>query len=478
MKFLLFGTGDYYGRYKKWFSPDDILVLLDNSPVKQDTYIDGIRVMSPEEGIKLSYDAIVILSFYVKEMKAQLIRLGVAENKIHHFYSLHRLIYRAEIKKPITYYGGGEKVVNVGGIFCPDKILPGGIGKKVLLLSQDLTLGGPAIALYHGAKILSHHGYQVVYGSMTDGPLRKKLLSERISVIIDPNLQIETMENTGWADSFSLIICNTINFHIFLSKRDPWVPVIWWLHDSAFFYDGVDGCVLRNINRTNLWIVAVGPVPKHAFCAMVPDSRVDRLLYGVEDQGGCGAYKKQKDKGGKTRFVTIGYIEWRKGQDILFDAIKMLPKELRQKAEFCLVGQDTSVMAGRLKQDMESMPEITMTGVVDRDEINRIFEEADVLVCPSREDPMPTVAAEAMAYGIPCLVSDAAGTAEYIRDGQDGFVFHSEDTEGLAMKLQWCVEHREELGEIGGRSRQIFDRYFSIDVFEKNLLRLVRGIIS
>lgn len=34
MKFLLFGTGDYYERYKKWFDKEDVLALLDNSDRK------------------------------------------------------------------------------------------------------------------------------------------------------------------------------------------------------------------------------------------------------------------------------------------------------------------------------------------------------------------------------------------------------------------------------------------------------------
>ena len=42
----------------------------------------------------------------------------------------------------------------------------------------------------------------------------------------------------------------------------------------------------------------------------------------------------------KIRFVTIGYIENRKGQDILIQAVRLLPEELRQKAEFYLVGAE------------------------------------------------------------------------------------------------------------------------------------------
>ena len=79
MKYLLFGTGDYYNRYKKWFEPEDVLALLDNAPEKQNTLLDGIPVLSPQEGIKLEYDVVIILSFYVKSMKQQLVELGVEE---------------------------------------------------------------------------------------------------------------------------------------------------------------------------------------------------------------------------------------------------------------------------------------------------------------------------------------------------------------------------------------------------------------
>ena len=72
-KILLFGTGDYYNRYKKWFPREDVQALLDNAPDKQDTLLDGIPVVSPKQGVQLPYDIIVILSFYVKTMKRQLV---------------------------------------------------------------------------------------------------------------------------------------------------------------------------------------------------------------------------------------------------------------------------------------------------------------------------------------------------------------------------------------------------------------------
>ena len=462
MKFLLFGTGDYYERYKKWFPKEDVVALLDNSPNKQNKMIDEINVLSPEEGIRLPFDVIVILSFYVKEMRSQLIGLGVSEDKIYHFYDLHKLIDINESRKPIQYYGNAKELIE------SDMQAE----KKILLLSQDMTLGGPAIALFHAAEVLMKNGYQVLYASMLDGPLRNRLQSTGIPVVVDVNLQIETMKDADWIRGFSLIFCNTINYHVFLSERDVSIPVVWWLHDSMFFYDGIDRDMLSSLDLTSLKACSVGPVPERAIWHFIPNLPMDKLLYGVTDTSRhIDRIPKANDE--KVCFVTIGYIEARKGQDILVRAIKSLPDEIRERAVFYLVGQNSSMMAQQLKTEIASMPEVAMTGIVNRERIDELLCEADVLICPSREDPMPTVAAEAMMHGVPCIVSDVTGTAAYIQEGTDGFIFACGDDEELSTKIAWCVEHKTKLADIGCRSRKIYENYFSMEIFERDLMCIV-----
>lgn len=452
MKLLLFGTGDYYQRYKKWFDREDILALLDNSKEKQGMMLDGIPVLPPEEGVKLFYDAVVILSFYVKQMKAQLQALSVPEHCIFHFYDLHDLRFRKKTEYPVKTYGDLTKA------------------GQALLLSHDLTLGGPAIALFHAAEILIKNGYSVVFASMLDGPLREILQEHHIPVIVDVNLQWKTMNEVSWIRNFQVIFCNTINYFVFLTDRDLTIPVVWWLHDSSFFYDGIREDVLRLIDRTNLTAVSVGPVPAGAIRKLIPDFPVQNLIYGVADHPVCRPDRESDC----VVFVTIGYIEARKGQDILVDAVERLSPRVREKAVFYLVGQDTSMLAEKLRRKIEKLPQIQMTGTVGRDEVDRILDLADVLVCPSREDPMPTVAAEAMMHGVPCLVSNAAGTADYIEHGVNGFVFQSGDRKALAALLQHCIEHRDALSEVGARARKLYESVFSMDVFERELENIMR----
>jgi len=180
----------------------------------------------------------------------------------------------------------------------------------------------------------------------------------------------------------------------------------------------------------------------------------------------------------KMHFVTIGYIEWRKGQDLLLDAVRMMPDFVLDDCEFLLVGQDSSVMAEKLREEIKGIPQIKMYGKVDRARLQEILSQADVLICPSREDPMPTVAAEAMAFAVPCILSDATGTAAYITEGINGLKFENENVEQLCEKICWCVNHKEEIKQMGKASERVFHEFFSVEVFECKILELVKEMIG
>lgn len=451
MKVLLFGTGEFYQRYKVWFEDDEIVALVDNSKDKQGTYIDGKEVIAANNILKLQYDAIFILTFSFMDITKQLVSLGISEEKIFSFNYIHDLLYKPWKRKKISIYGEiGRK-------------------KEIALLSQDLTLGGPALALYNAAKILQGFGYSVTYASMVDGPLRELLLKDHIPVVIDQNMLGETMQDNEWIAEYSLVICNTINFHVFLSARNIEIPVIWWLHDADFFYEAANMSALKCVSNQNLTVVAVGSIAGKAMNKYRPDFKIDNLLYGVED---ILLQKKKEKTNNLIQFVTIGFVEPHKGQDLLVQAIKGLPSDIRMKCQFLFVGKDISLFAIKLKEETKSIPEIQFVGIVDRDKIHSILDNADVLICPSRQDCMPTVCNEAMMHYVPCLVSEATGTASYIT-AEMGRVFKTEDVIDLQKQIIWFVDHQDEIASMGEKSRQTYERFFSMEAFAKSLRELI-----
>ncbi len=468
MKVLLFGTGDYYERYKKWFVNEDVIALMDNSKEKQGKLIDGHIVLSPLEAIKGSYDAIIILSFYIKSMKAQLVELGVLENKIYHFFQLHDLLMGSYKKRKLISYNGIGKITYLD-------YSKGFAQKKIVLFSHDLNLGGPALALMNVALYLKSIGKDVIFVSMIDGPLAEKLLQKGIELVVDENLQIQTMNESVWQDEYQLIICNTFNYYVFLSERNLNIPVIWWLHDSRFFYDGVDIERLQSINQYNLRCVSVGPVPKSAIHEFIPDLKIEDLIYGTEEVDIL--YHKKKQRNDKIKFLIAGYIEYRKGQDILIEAIEGLAFDILEQCEFIFVGQNSSMMAHDLMERTKGIKEIKFIGTVGREEMHKMMDEMDVLICPSREDPMPTVCAEAMMHSKICVLSNSTGTSAFITDKVNGLVFKNQKVKELKEQIEWCVENKQTLLKMGIEARKVYEDYFSRTVFEKRLSILINAQI-
>lgn len=460
MRILIFGTGDYYNRYKKWLEEKDVLALVDNDKQKIGTMMDGKPIISPFEIKKYEFDYILILSFCYLDMKNQLLEYGVEECKIVHFYTLRRIIDWRKSPKDLTVRA--------------QTLEPSSDGKKkILLLSPELNNGGPAIALFHCAKTLKKNHYEVTVVSMIDGELSEKYRRENIPVIIDFNLQLSTMVEEPWMNMYDCIFCNTINFHVFLSERITSIPCIWWLHDSSFFYEGVNKTVISNISTENLFVFSVGDIPKAAIKTFLPELNVEELLYGtIWKQSG----KKAAGKRRIVRFITIGLLEEIKGQDVLFSSVRKIYSKIKDETEFCIVGRDDTLFAKQLKEEYKDIQNVKFTGILNREELHKYIENSDVLICPSRQDSMPTVVAEAMMHSKPCIVSDSVGTAKYISNGVEGLIFETEKIEDLADKIQWCVENREKLCWMGKQAERLFEKKFSMSAFQRNLLGIMEGI--
>jgi glycosyltransferase involved in cell wall biosynthesis len=62
---------------------------------------------------------------------------------------------------------------------------------------------------------------------------------------------------------------------------------------------------------------------------------------------------------------------------------------------------------------------------------------------------------EALACGLPCLVSDIPANKEWVFEGQNGWLFPDGDVTALAGKIIAAIEKRASLPEIGHNARMI-----------------------
>ncbi len=106
---------------------------------------------------------------------------------------------------------------------------------------------------------------------------------------------------------------------------------------------------------------------------------------------------------------------------------------------------------------------------VPHGEMSEIFGVHDIFVLPSYNEPAAYAPLEAMAHGLPVIVSDTCGTRCYVEEGSTGYIFTSKDKTSLQDSLVACVEDRARLIIMGEEARRAVSKYHVSDRYTKHI---------
>jgi glycosyltransferase involved in cell wall biosynthesis len=116
---------------------------------------------------------------------------------------------------------------------------------------------------------------------------------------------------------------------------------------------------------------------------------------------------------------------------------------------------------GELRDEMERFARerglsVHFAGFINQTELPKHYAMADVFVLPSLDDPRATVVNEAMASGLPVVISDRCGPiADIVQHGDNGFVFAAGDAATLSRQLDTLAADPELRARMAARSREI-----------------------
>lgn len=100
------------------------------------------------------------------------------------------------------------------------------------------------------------------------------------------------------------------------------------------------------------------------------------------------------------------------------------------------------------------MERVHFGGQVSQRDLPRWYHIADLYISPSHVDGSSVTLMEALASGLPCLVSEIAGNKEWIQDGVNGWLFRDGDVDDLAEKILFAIKRRREFKRIGELARK------------------------
>lgn len=452
MRIVVFGTGQIYREMKKYLSKHDAVVgFLDNNRLLWETQIDNITIFNPEDISRLNYDKIVLMSVHALEMRKQLLKLGCDKNDILHYLEYIDLQSCGELhflfptnKKDVDYK------------------------KRSLIITTVLGYDGGSIAAIYAALALQKKGYDAVIAAPEGNAIFIDEIRKRgISVILYKNLTYAKERELFWVNIFDDVLVNTFQMSscaIELAKRRK---VILWIHEPRICYQWMEYWVeeiQKNITQKNLKVYAVCSIARENFLEKISMKSIGILPYGIPDEP-----VKEEYRGNQFTFAMVGLISDRKGQDIFGRAIEKM-KEKKETCTFLVIGKNSQDTCGKIiEEQAKKDSKMQLLGELPHEEVMKYWCDIDVLVVASREDMLPIVATEAMMSGKVCILSEIIGTAEYIQEGYSGLTFAAENSDELAEKMIWCVEHKSMLKRMGESSRKVYDKYFSMEVFGDRL---------
>jgi len=171
-------------------------------------------------------------------------------------------------------------------------------------------------------------------------------------------------------------------------------------------------------------------------------------------------------------FLFVGSGFWRKGLDAAIDALAACGEPRfrlvaagrdRDAARYAALGAAAG-LGGRLR----------LLGGCD--DVRPLYAAADCFVLPTRYDPFPNTALEALAMGVPAIVGRRSGAAELVREGESGWLCEPGDVAGLARLLREAARASGD-NRMQGAARRAAEPY-GIDQMAARLTELYAALAA
>ncbi|GIL15862.1 MAG: 1,2-diacylglycerol 3-glucosyltransferase [Chloroflexota bacterium] len=189
----------------------------------------------------------------------------------------------------------------------------------------------------------------------------------------------------------------------------------------------------------------------------LPELEIPIIYNGVDTDAFRPAMRSSQPA--EINILCVGRLIERKGQHHLLRAFA----ELRVHFPKCcltLIGTgDAEVSLKRLAEELNIIEAINFAGFLPHSQMPAIYQRADIFVLPSQSEGMSIALLEALASGLPVIVTDTGGTDELILEGINGFIVKWGDVNALKDALTRLIQDMQRRTVMGEASRRMVLKY-------------------
>ena len=291
-------------------------------------------------------------------------------------------------------------------------------------------------------------------------------------------LQLKRLLKEGMYDVLNAHYASGYGTLAGLSGFHPYVLSVWGSDVYDFPYESA---IKRHLLQSNLKKADLLLSTSHCMARQTeqfaPDREIIVTPFGVDIDAFSPGLKTEGP-------LTVGFVKGvseKYGIRYLIEAFAEVVRRLPETDIRLFVYGDGDQMADmqELVRRQGLTDRVTFFGRIPHEAVPDALRTMDIFCVPSTLESFGVAAVEAMACGIPCVTSDAAGLSEVMADGETGYIVPRKDPEALAEKIILLAgnpELRQRLGRQGRRRvEELYNWEDNIRGIETAYQKMVRG---
>ncbi len=187
-----------------------------------------------------------------------------------------------------------------------------------------------------------------------------------------------------------------------------------------------------------------------------PKQQFLEIVNGVDINFYKPGLRSVTDRQKEFRILLASRLTKRKGFEYAIEAFAKLVKKYPQITMRIAGGEGNATKD--LKEQVQKLKledEIKFTGLYNKDESAEIYNWADVFVMPSLNEGMSNNLLEALASGLPVLMTPTGGAEELVNNGKNGYLIKMKDVDSIVEKLEILIRNPQKCDEFGQVSHKM-----------------------
>ncbi|MEQ3445178.1 glycosyltransferase family 4 protein [Enterococcus cecorum] len=202
------------------------------------------------------------------------------------------------------------------------------------------------------------------------------------------------------------------------------------------------------------------------------ESKITVIPYGANTQQ--FSYKERAYEADRElRLLVVASISKRKGINYLLDAMEILQD---YPVKLTVIGVPVNSEHSLINR-IQNMNNVEYIGRVPHEQIHNYYKQNDVFVLPSLAEGSSLSVYEALASGMPCVVTKNTGSV--ITEGMDGFIIEVKSAESIVAAIGKYIENPELIHKMSLEAKNTIDKYtweeyekMISDFFKKKIIQI------